>query len=202
MDQSSVLPHYVGHRLNSRVISAALGHPGRHVELRRPVRVTLRHLDAPDGKDGPVAGESFSSLLADPICVFWDLESRRWSDAGCRVADTNSTTTVCECDHLTHFALMMRPAQPGETAPSVVEDGGAAVAHSNNVIVDHLDVFVSVLAAVIVFAVFISVMVVSETDDNGASRRWKKRKVSYIRLAARTERWNRDGDVLSSIPSY
>ena len=53
------------HRLNSRVISASIGRAGRHVELARPVRIALRHLEAAD-----------EAKLTDPICVFWDLESR------------------------------------------------------------------------------------------------------------------------------
>ena len=53
------------HRLNSRVISASIGRAGRHVELARPVRISLRHLEAAD-----------EAKLTDPICVFWDLESR------------------------------------------------------------------------------------------------------------------------------
>ena len=53
------------HRLNSRVISASIGRAGRHVELRRPARIALHHLQAAD-----------EAALTDPICVFWDLESR------------------------------------------------------------------------------------------------------------------------------
>ena len=53
------------HRLNSRVISASIGRAGRHVELARPARIALSHLEAAD-----------EAKLTDPICVFWDLESR------------------------------------------------------------------------------------------------------------------------------
>lgn len=30
-----------------------------------------------------------------------------WSEEGCRVEGTNATHTVCECDHLTNFAILM-----------------------------------------------------------------------------------------------
>lgn len=30
-----------------------------------------------------------------------------WSDEGCRVLSTNKTHTVCWCDHLTNFAILM-----------------------------------------------------------------------------------------------
>ena len=95
---------------------------------------------------------------------------RRWSDAGCRVSSSNATSTVCECDHLTHFALMMRPLQRGEkNRPNhhssseqerevqIASEGDA----EGNFVLGHLDIFGSVLAAVIVFAVFIAVVMVS-----------------------------------------
>ena len=69
LDNNSINNNKAGddgrHRLNSRVISASIGRAGRHVELARPVRIALRHLEAAD-----------EAKLTDPICVFWDLESR------------------------------------------------------------------------------------------------------------------------------
>jgi hypothetical protein len=32
--------------------------------------------------------------------------SGKWSQEGCMVASTNSTHTVCKCNHLTHFAVL------------------------------------------------------------------------------------------------
>ena len=88
-----------GHwRLNSRIISASLGQ-GRHIELQDPVTITLRHL-VTDPK-----------VLKDPVCVFWDYEVHGWSDSGCHLVDTNQTFSVCQCDHLTNFALLMRPVK-------------------------------------------------------------------------------------------
>lgn len=83
-------------RLNSRIISASLGR-GRHIELQRPVRIELRHLNGESG------------LFQEPVCVFWDYEVHGWSDSGCKLIETNQTFSVCQCDHLTNFALLMRP---------------------------------------------------------------------------------------------
>lgn len=83
-------------RLNSRIISASLGR-GRHIELSSPVSILLRHLDT-------------SQDLKEPVCVFWDYEVHAWSDSGCRLMETNATYSLCQCDHLTNFALLMRPA--------------------------------------------------------------------------------------------
>ena len=41
-------------------------------------------------------------------CVWWDPTRLAWSTSGCQVsqAETNLTTTVCLCDHLTNFGVM------------------------------------------------------------------------------------------------
>ena len=87
-------------RLNSRIVSASLGQ-GRHVELTHPVRIYLRHL-VPEN-------------LTDAVCVYWDFEVHGWSDEGCHVVATNSTMTQCECNHLTNFAVVMKPVAGGVT---------------------------------------------------------------------------------------
>jgi hypothetical protein len=84
-------------RLNSRIISASLGR-GRHIELRTPVRIQFRHI------------ETDPTVLKDPVCVFWDYEVHGWSDSGCKLIETNETFSVCQCDHLTNFGLLMRPS--------------------------------------------------------------------------------------------
>ena len=55
--------------------------------------------------------------MGNPVCVFWDLESSAWSDSGCRVLVTNKSRTVCECNHLTNFALLMEE----QSAPIVIQ---------------------------------------------------------------------------------
>ncbi|CAH0561842.1 unnamed protein product [Brassicogethes aeneus] len=80
--------------LNSKVISASLG-KGRHIQLREPVRLTLKHLKVEN--------------VSNPTCVFLDYTTNSWSEEGCHV-DTqasNNTHTVCLCDHLTNFAILM-----------------------------------------------------------------------------------------------
>ena len=89
------------------------------------------------------------------------------------MSSSNATTTVCECDHLTHFAVMMRPLQRGEKKrphSHSSEEGreiqitseGEGDDNKGNFVLGHLDIFGSVLAAVIVFAVFIAVVMVSQ----------------------------------------
>jgi hypothetical protein len=87
---SSDYPQFV----NSKVISASLGKPGRHVELPEPVSVTFKHLRTIN--------------VSSPECVYWDYLSNEWSKDGCRVVESNRTHTRCLCSHLTNFALLMR----------------------------------------------------------------------------------------------
>lgn len=82
----------VSRMLNSKVISASLG-KGRHIQLHEPVRLTLKHLQVEN--------------VSHPSCVFWDYTTNTWSEEGCHVEHTNQTHTVCLCDHLTNFAILM-----------------------------------------------------------------------------------------------
>ncbi|XP_076230339.1 latrophilin Cirl isoform X4 [Nomia melanderi] len=78
--------------LNSKVISASLG-KGRHIQLSEPVRVYFKHLSIEN--------------VTNPTCVFWDYILSAWSEEGCQIRKTNETHTVCECNHLTNFAVLM-----------------------------------------------------------------------------------------------
>ncbi|XP_018565685.1 latrophilin Cirl isoform X4 [Anoplophora glabripennis] len=80
--------------LNSKVISASLG-KGRHIQLKEPVKLTLKHLKTEN--------------VSNPRCVFWDYTTNSWSEEGCHVetSHSNTTHTVCYCDHLTNFAILM-----------------------------------------------------------------------------------------------
>ncbi|XP_062559983.1 latrophilin Cirl [Armigeres subalbatus] len=78
--------------LNSKVISASLG-KGRHIQLSQPIRMILKHLRTKN--------------VSNPTCVFWNYIDHAWSEDGCYVEYTNATHTVCMCNHLTNFALLI-----------------------------------------------------------------------------------------------
>ncbi|XP_069320287.1 adhesion G-protein coupled receptor G4 [Eulemur rufifrons] len=44
-------------------------------------------------------------------CAFWDFENNNglggWNSSGCEVKETNVNYTICQCDHLTHFGVLM-----------------------------------------------------------------------------------------------
>ena len=119
--------------INSRVVSASIGRAGRHLELSRGAKVALRHLN---------------TNLSDPVCVFWDFEEHSWSDRGCRVVQTNETMTICSCDHLTNFALLMR-----------ANENGAGAMGSG--VFGRLDIIGSVAAAILFFLLLLILLLVS-----------------------------------------
>ncbi|XP_020707025.2 latrophilin Cirl isoform X2 [Athalia rosae] len=91
-DESQARPKNTTRILNSKVISASLG-KGRHIQLSEPVKLYFRHLTVVN--------------VTNPTCVFWDYIMSAWSEEGCHIHATNFTHTVCECNHLTNFAVLM-----------------------------------------------------------------------------------------------
>uniref|UniRef100_UPI0037E7E237 adhesion G-protein coupled receptor F2 n=1 Tax=Semicossyphus pulcher TaxID=241346 RepID=UPI0037E7E237 len=41
------------------------------------------------------------------FCVFWNTTEREWSEAGCTVKSDAGNRTLCECNHLTSFSILM-----------------------------------------------------------------------------------------------
>ncbi len=41
----------------------------------------------------------------------------QWNDKGCKIveSDSNSSMSVCECNHLTHFGILLNPRSPNVT---------------------------------------------------------------------------------------
>ncbi|RDD43216.1 Adhesion G protein-coupled receptor L2 [Trichoplax sp. H2] len=46
--------------------------------------------------------------LSNVECVYWNFTSKRWLSNGCQVIRSRYSYTSCRCNHLTHFAIMMR----------------------------------------------------------------------------------------------
>nr|XP_029518014.1 adhesion G protein-coupled receptor E3-like [Oncorhynchus nerka] len=61
--------------------------------LPQQVNLTFHHLQSSD---------------VDPTCVYWSDENGPgvWSGRGCTLVMSNSTHTVCSCNHLSTFALL------------------------------------------------------------------------------------------------
>ncbi|XP_052463640.1 adhesion G protein-coupled receptor E3-like [Carassius gibelio] len=85
----------------STVISATLPKT-RNTKLTEPVNFTLKHIREFDP----------SGSLS---CVYWNISE--WIVDGCVVLKTNGSYTVCSCDHLSTFALIMQTSQPPASDP-------------------------------------------------------------------------------------
>ncbi|XP_068607092.1 adhesion G protein-coupled receptor E5-like [Brachionichthys hirsutus] len=81
-------------QVSSRVASVVVSNPSTQ-NLSHPVNITLRHLQ--DTEESPEVKY---------ICVYWS-ERGTWSTDGCHQKHSNITHTLCSCDHLTSFAVLM-----------------------------------------------------------------------------------------------
>ncbi|XP_055690402.1 latrophilin Cirl isoform X2 [Lutzomyia longipalpis] len=118
--------------LNSKVISASLG-KGRHIQLSQPIRLTFQHLRTEN--------------VSQPICVFWSYIDHAWSEDGCQVDATNSTHTVCSCNHLTNFAILM------EIVPTTTADAAASLSRNVRIMI-YISISLCILFVVIALAIF------------------------------------------------
>ncbi|KAF3812676.1 hypothetical protein GH733_019478 [Mirounga leonina] len=83
--------------LSTLVVSASLS--DTPVEnLAEPVVINLQHVEGNQNYDWV-------------HCAFWDFGSNNgqggWNSSGCKVKETNVNHTICQCDHLTHFGVLM-----------------------------------------------------------------------------------------------
>ncbi|XP_004643237.1 adhesion G-protein coupled receptor G4 [Octodon degus] len=83
--------------LTSYVVSASISNAPIQ-NLADPVVITLQHIEGKRNYD-------------QVHCAFWDFETNNglggWNSSGCKVKETNINYTVCQCDHLTHFGVLM-----------------------------------------------------------------------------------------------
>nr|XP_040045783.1 adhesion G protein-coupled receptor E1 isoform X1 [Gasterosteus aculeatus aculeatus] len=80
--------------LNSNVVTVSVSNRNTsHLEV--PVKLTLYHLK--------------QTNEFDHTCVFWDAseEGGSWSTQGCQVVESKAEYTVCSCNHLSSFAVLM-----------------------------------------------------------------------------------------------
>ncbi|XP_058468948.1 adhesion G-protein coupled receptor G6 isoform X9 [Solea solea] len=86
-----------GRSLNSYVVASSVGNLSIS-DLKDPVEIEIVHLS--------------EQLTLNPVCMFWDFSLNNgaggWNAGGCRVSEQSSSNkTVCLCDHMTHFGILM-----------------------------------------------------------------------------------------------
>ncbi|XP_036044226.1 adhesion G protein-coupled receptor G3 isoform X1 [Onychomys torridus] len=92
-----------GSVLNSRMVGLSVGQM-HATGLSEPVEITFSHQHQPPNM----------SLT----CVFWDVAKGNWDTQGCST-EPGLERTVCRCDHLTFFALLLRPTLDLATAQTL-----------------------------------------------------------------------------------
>ncbi|XP_009873767.1 PREDICTED: probable G-protein coupled receptor 112, partial [Apaloderma vittatum] len=84
-------------RLNTYVVSASIENASIQ-NLSEPVTIALQHIDQNTGN-------------AAVHCVFWDFEKNNglggWNTSGCEMEYTDMNYTICFCNHLTHFGVLL-----------------------------------------------------------------------------------------------
>ncbi|KAM6081488.1 adhesion G-protein coupled receptor G6 isoform 2-T3 [Chlamydotis macqueenii] len=83
--------------LTSFVVACSIGNITIQ-DLQDYVKVTIKHTKIQEDPK--------------PTCVFWDMNKNGgnggWNPAGCHIdAESNENETVCLCNHLTHFGVLM-----------------------------------------------------------------------------------------------
>ncbi|XP_055003886.1 adhesion G protein-coupled receptor E1, partial [Boleophthalmus pectinirostris] len=81
------------HILNSNIVTVTVSNQDT-TDLNKPVFITLNHLQ---------------QLNQTSHCVFWNssMNGGAWSTHGCKVNESNPKYTVCSCNHLSSFAVLM-----------------------------------------------------------------------------------------------
>ncbi|KFR16117.1 putative G-protein coupled receptor 112, partial [Opisthocomus hoazin] len=84
-------------RLNTYVVSASIENASVQ-NLNEPVTITFQHIDQNTGS-------------AAVHCVFWDFQENNglggWNTSGCEMEYTDMNYTICFCNHLTHFGVLL-----------------------------------------------------------------------------------------------
>ncbi|XP_015747940.1 PREDICTED: adhesion G protein-coupled receptor L3-like [Acropora digitifera] len=90
----------------------------------------------------------FKNSSLKPWCVFWKGDAGVWSSEGCLVHSSNYTHTVCHCDHLTSFSVLMQ----------FTEDSHAIKASDKEALslITYVGISISLVALVIAFVTFCS----------------------------------------------
>lgn len=62
-----------------------------------------------------------------PFCVFWSTTDTSWSDAGCIVKSSDINHTLCKCNHLTSFSVLMAKNDISSYVLSIITNVGLGV---------------------------------------------------------------------------
>ncbi|GFU01715.1 adhesion G protein-coupled receptor L1 [Nephila pilipes] len=78
--------------LNSAVVSAMVSQNRKPTSIGSSVKIFVEHLTPQPNHTA---------------CVFWNMQRNKWDTQGCRLESSNGSYSLCVCDHLTNFAVLM-----------------------------------------------------------------------------------------------
>ncbi|XP_065942667.1 uncharacterized protein [Magallana gigas] len=87
-------------------------------------------------------------------CVSWDFTKSKWTEKGCNVKQSDHKKTVCQCNHLTNFAILMRPYSP------MIED------HQSLKTMSLVGVILSILFTALTLVIYILTWRYIKSDQN------------------------------------
>uniref|UniRef100_A0A8C5IIN1 GAIN-B domain-containing protein n=1 Tax=Junco hyemalis TaxID=40217 RepID=A0A8C5IIN1_JUNHY len=133
-----------GQVLNNTVVGITVGESSIS-GLQQPVQITFSHGELPQVSQRCRAALP-SPPGVTPRCVFWDASKGAaggWRSSGCDT-QPGDKGTVCSCDHLTFFTLLLSPALEGSTARALmaVATAGCGVAMAFSVFTMAFCIFV------------------------------------------------------------
>ncbi|XP_045630346.1 adhesion G protein-coupled receptor E4-like [Ursus americanus] len=89
--------------LNSKVVSGTMG-SRKNTSLSMSINFTFQH-------------EKMKRENEQSVCVYWQGSS--WSNEGCQVISSDENQTLCSCNHLSSFAILMASTKLKVTSTSV-----------------------------------------------------------------------------------
>ncbi|VDN02908.1 unnamed protein product [Thelazia callipaeda] len=92
-EYGTLIPRQISSKIVSALVINSIGKAESIDHLGKPVVITF--------------STEHQANLSAPQCVWWNRTRLQWSSYGCLVSLHNSTHTVCHCNHLTHYAVLM-----------------------------------------------------------------------------------------------
>nr|XP_022291423.1 uncharacterized protein LOC111102827 [Crassostrea virginica]XP_022291424.1 uncharacterized protein LOC111102827 [Crassostrea virginica] len=127
--------------VNSDVLSMDIVDKRERTQLNPGIKLNLKHK------------EETNLEKTEVVCVFWNFTLGSWSSEGCNTTKVNNHVTQCQCNHLTNFAILMRPYNQ-ET-----EDGLLSL-------ISLIGCSITVVLSVITFVIFIILWRYVKNDQN------------------------------------
>ena len=129
--------------LLSHIISGSLGR-GHNSKLDDSVLINFVH----------IGNISNTYPFGAPVCVSWNSEIDNWSEAGCHLLKSNGTMSICKCNHLGTFTLLLRNGS--SNSPLMSEDVSSNSEHQpNHILIAEVITYIAVGLSIILIVIIL-----------------------------------------------